>query len=277
MKEFYRLVGIEGAPSTAYHPQTNGQTKRVNQEIEQYLCLFINYHQSDWAEWLPITEFALNDKVSSSTGYSPFFLNYSLHPRTGREVSHGSRNQRAADFTHTLKQARDAATKSLERAAEYMSRSYNHKRKPARQYKKGDMVWLEGTNLTSQQPSKKLAARRYGPFSIVKKVGKSDYHLCLPKSWRMHPVFNESLLSPYAPPQFPTQEPPLPPPPDVIDGSVEYEVEEILDSRFHWNKLQYLIKWKGYPSEENTWELEENLKRAQDAIATFHAAHPSAT
>ena len=105
MKELYRLLGIEGTPSTAYHPQTNGQTEQINQEIEQYLRLFVNYRQSDWAEWLPIAEFALNDKVSSSTGYSPFFLNYGLHPWTGREISHGSPNVRADDFAHSLKQA----------------------------------------------------------------------------------------------------------------------------------------------------------------------------
>ena len=74
MKEFYRLIGIEGTPSTAFHPQTNGQTEWFNQEIEQYLRLFVNYRQSDWAEWLSIAEFALNDKISSSTSYSPFFL-----------------------------------------------------------------------------------------------------------------------------------------------------------------------------------------------------------
>jgi len=74
MKEFYCLIGIEGASSTAFHPQTNGQTEWFNQEIEQYLRLFVNYRQSDWAEWLSIAEFSLNDKISSSTSYSPFFL-----------------------------------------------------------------------------------------------------------------------------------------------------------------------------------------------------------
>ena len=92
MKEFYRLAGIEGAPSTAFHPQTNGQTEQMNQEIEQYIRLFVNYRQSNWAEWLSIAEFALNDKVSSSTGFSPFFLNYGLHPWTGKEIQPNSRN-----------------------------------------------------------------------------------------------------------------------------------------------------------------------------------------
>jgi len=205
----------------------------MNQEIEQYIRLFVNYRQSNWAEWLSIAEFALNDKVSSSTGFSPFFLNYGLHPWTGKEIQPNSRNPRAEDLTRTLKQAREAAATSLKRAADYMAKSYNQKRKPARPYQIGDQVWLEATNLTTYQPSKKLAPRRYGPFSIEKKVGQSAYRLCLPPTWKIHPVFNESLLTPYIPPHFPNQQPPQPPPPEIVDGSEEYEVEEILDSRFH--------------------------------------------
>ena len=72
--------------STAYHPQTNGHTKRINQEIEQYLRIFINYHQSDWAEWLPMAEFAYNNKVQSSTGHSPFMALYGYHPNMGTNL-----------------------------------------------------------------------------------------------------------------------------------------------------------------------------------------------
>ena len=85
MKDLCMLLGIERNPSTAYHPQTDGQTERVNQEVEQYLRIFINERQSDWAEWLPMAQFAYNDKVHSSTGQSPFFLNYGQHPYKGTE------------------------------------------------------------------------------------------------------------------------------------------------------------------------------------------------
>src|SRR6266487_3392000 len=115
----------------------------------------------------------------------------------------------------------------------------------------GDEVWLEGTNLTTDQPSKKLAPSCYGPFPILKKVRKSAYRLQLPPTWQIYPVFNESYLSPYTPPAFLIQKTPPPPPPEIVDGLEQYEVEEILDSWFHWNQLQYLVKWKGYPSEEN--------------------------
>ena len=71
MRDLYRLLSIEGNPSTAYHPQTDGQTERINQEIEQYLRIFINHHQNDWAEWLPLAEFSYNNKVQTSTNQSP--------------------------------------------------------------------------------------------------------------------------------------------------------------------------------------------------------------
>ena len=79
-KDLYWLLGIKMNPSTAYYPQTDGQTECINQEVEQYLRLFVNYHQDNWAEWLPLAEFSYNDKIQSSTGYSPFYLNYGQHP-----------------------------------------------------------------------------------------------------------------------------------------------------------------------------------------------------
>lgn len=83
MREFYSLLGIMSNASTTYHPQTDGQTERLNQEVEHFLRVFTNYHQTDWAEWLTLAKFSYNDKVQSSTGYSPFYLNYGQHPWKG--------------------------------------------------------------------------------------------------------------------------------------------------------------------------------------------------
>ena len=80
MKDLYKLLNIEGNFSTAHHPQTDGQTERTNQEIEQYLRIYVNHHQNDWAEWLPIAEFSYNNKIQSSTGQSPFLTLYGYHP-----------------------------------------------------------------------------------------------------------------------------------------------------------------------------------------------------
>jgi hypothetical protein len=75
-----QLLRMEMALSTAYHPQTDGQTERINQELEQYLHLYVNHMQMDWADWLPIAEFTYNNREHSATGFSPFFLEYGCHP-----------------------------------------------------------------------------------------------------------------------------------------------------------------------------------------------------
>ena len=74
MKELYDNLGIKANPSTAYHPQTDRQTERVNQELEEYLRIYINQKQNDWVDWLPIAQFCHNDRQHSATGYSPFMI-----------------------------------------------------------------------------------------------------------------------------------------------------------------------------------------------------------
>src|SRR6202008_1710536 len=128
----------------------------------------------------------------------------------------------------------------------------------------------------TQRPSKKLDDKRAGPFKILEKVGAAAYRLELPAQWKIHPVFNEVLLSRYQEPIFPSQQTPPPPPPDIIEQQEEYEVEEIRDSRMHRRRLEYLMHWKGYPSEEDTWEPEKNVAHSPEAIADFHRRYPSA-
>ena len=83
MKEFYTMIGVKANPSTAFHPQTDGQTERVNQEIEVYLRAYVDHLQDDWAEWLSTAEFALNNREHSATKQTPFFLEYGRHPWNG--------------------------------------------------------------------------------------------------------------------------------------------------------------------------------------------------
>ena len=138
-------------------------------------------------------------------------------------------------------------------------------------------MWLNAKNLKTLRPSKKLDQKKLGPFVILEKIGQSSYYLQLPKSWnRIHPVFNEILLSPYHPPNFGIQEIPAPPGPVDQEGHPEYEVEEILASRKRGRGIQYLIKWHGYGNEENTWEPRRNVENAQEAIAEFYKQYPHA-
>ena len=137
-------------------------------------------------------------------------------------------------------------------------------------------MWVTSENLKSTRPTQKLDDKWRGPFEIVSKKGESSYELKLPSSWKVHPVFNEARLKPYIPLAFESQKKDPPPPPDLIGDELEYEVEEVLDSRIQRKKLQYLVKWKGYPNEENTWEPEDCLANAKDRVTAFHKQYPSA-
>ena len=147
---------------------------------------------------------------------------------------------------------------------------------PPRTYQDGDLVWLEGRNLRLDQPAVKLSPKCHGPFKVTRVLSPITYQLELPPQWKIHDVFHIDLLTPYHEtaihgPNF-TQ-----PPPDLINGEEEYEVEEILDSRKHGQgcKVQYLVKWKGYPSSDNQWVNWDDM-HADEALAKFRKQRPKA-
>ncbi|SJL08498.1 uncharacterized protein ARMOST_11862 [Armillaria ostoyae] len=223
MKELYRMLDITQNASTAFHPQTDGQTERVNQEVEKYLRIFINYHQTDWADWLPLAEFAHNNRAHSATGKSPFMILYGRNPRIIPDSPRtpNSKVPAASDFSKAIAKIHKETETALEEAAGRMKSQYDKHKRPAREYHVGDKVWLDATNLHLPRPKKKLDNKRVGPFLVLEKTGASAYKLKLPPHWKIHPHFNEKLLSPFEPPSFPNQEQPPPPPPDLIDGEEE--------------------------------------------------------
>jgi hypothetical protein len=276
IRELFRLLGIKQNPSTAYHPITDGQTERMNQGIEEYLRIFINHQQSDWSQWIALAEFCYNNREHTATKQTPFFLNHGQHPWTGTEVRRETKYHNVEQFKENLDHARQDAQAALNFANDTMKRQYDKHRRPAIDYKPGDKVYIEGTNIRSDRPTKKLEDRRYGPFPIDKKIGRSAYKVTLPPLWRgIHPVFNESLLTPYKKPTYPSQRPPPPPPPIIVEGEQEYEVEFIRDSKYKRRKLHYLVHWKGYRREDDTWEPLENVKNVPLLIAQFHKDHPN--
>jgi hypothetical protein len=119
-------------------------------------------------------------------------------------------------------------------------------------------------------PTAKLAPKRHSPFPIIRVLSPITYELRLPVQWKLHPVFHVDLLTPYRKTEFHGANYDKPPP-DLIDGEEEYEVERIVASRHfgRGHKLQYLIKWKGYPDAENQWVAKEDVF-AEEAIKEFH-------
>jgi len=277
VNEWYKILGIKGLPMTAYHPRADGQTERMNQEVEIFLRHFINHQQDNWTEWLALAEFSIANQATSSMGVSPFFATQGQHPWTGNPLNvTQTENEAVRDFVKRMAQIQEQVTKSLEAANKIMVERFNKAHK-AIEYEEGDKVWLDIRNYTSEWPSKKLDHPRYRPFTITKKHGCSSYELTLPKTWKIFPVFNKALLTPFTEPSYPGQQDnSTRPPPEIIDDDEEYEIEEIIDSRKWQGKLYYLVHWLGYPQDEDSWIPKEDTSHCQNLMTEFHKNHPLA-
>ena len=263
-------MGIEQNISTAYHPRTDGQSERTNQWIETFLRFVTNYKQDDWARWLPMAQFAHNNWPSDTTRKSPFFLLMGYNPRADWK----SATSPLPQVTLRVDQFKEARAQAQNLMIKAQKSWVKHKDTP--KYKEGDLVWLEGKNLRTAQPTPKLGARRHGPFKVIQVMSPINYRLELPMQWSIHPVFHIDLLTPYretithgANYQCP--------PPDLVDNAEEYEVEKILDSRLfsRRRRLQYLVKWKGYPDSDNMWVDKDDIF-ADDKVRAFKDSNPEA-
>ena len=276
-RELYRLLSIKMSPSTAYHPQSDGQTERLNQELEQYVRLFTNERQDNWDELLPLAEFSYNNHIHSATQHTPFILDTGRHPRMGFEPNaEPSPKETANEFVDRMKSTLDEARAALQKSKDDMARYYNRRREPTPVFEPGERVYLDSSDINTTRPSRKLSHRFLGPYPVVRAVGKNAYRLRLPYSMRrLHPVFNvvKLLRAPKDP--IVGRRPQPPPDPQIIDGEPEYEVEAILDSRRFRNRLQFLVSWKGYGYEENTW-TDENDVHAPDLVREFYRKNPGA-
>ena len=274
-REMGKKFGIEIAMSTAYHPQTDGQSERTNQEIEQALRTVVNWHQDDWVDWIPIVEFALNNKYHKGLKTTPFYANYGYHPQIGSLPRITSPIDSVEDFVENLHTVQKDTEKSLIQAAEDMKRFYDRHHGATPEFEVGQKVLLDNQDIALNRPSRKLAEKRSGPFKIIKKIGSHAYQLELPTQWKnIHPVFHVSKLYLYR------EDPKSPnftqPTPDVIEGEPEWEVEKVLDSRFNRTRLQYRVKWLGWPDSEVSWEDEDNLIHSKELIEEFYKEHPNA-
>src|SRR5215469_8845125 len=277
-EELYQLLGIKIAASTAYHPQTDGQTERVNQELKQYLRVFISERQNDWSNLLPLMEFQYNNHVHSATTHTPFMLDTGRDPQMGFEPKQRpSHLESVNEFKQRMEDALEEAKSALQLSKETMALYYNRKHDPTPIFQPGDKVFLDACDIQTTQPFKKFDYKKYGPYTILKPVGTHAYKLRLPPSMhRIHPVFPVVKLTKAPENPFPGRENEPPPPPEIIDDHEEYEVEDVLDSRIRYRKVEFLVKWKGYGYKENEWVKAKDMENAADAVAKFYRTHPEA-
>lgn len=272
--ELLRLLDIKPTLSTAFHPQTDGQTERVNSCLEQYLRCFVDYQQDDWFDLLPYAEFAYNNSHHASIGTSPFFANFGYHPKSDLLASTDSSNIPAVtNHLDKLKDVSIALDQLLARAATD-SKRFADTRRSSHDFKIGDQVMLLTKNLKTTRPTSKLDYRKIGPFKIIAKINDVAFRLQLPSSFKIHNVFHVSLLERFHRNIIPGRVQDQAPPPELIEGEEHWGVDQIVDSRIRRENIEYLVKWTGLSNCENEWLPQQNLEQSAQLVIDFHAKYP---
>lgn len=279
-QSLWTMLGTSLNMSTAYHPQTDGQTERMNRTLAEMLRSYISNKGDDWDQHLPMAELAYNTAVQESTGYTPFQLSYGMAPRL--PMDHAVSEAKVADnpvaaeiveqWNADLKQARH----NLEQAQMRQS-FYADQHRDNRQYRVGDQVMLTTQHMKSK--AGKLNARYVGPFVVKKIISPVNVELDLPPTMRIRPVFHLSKLKPYVAVSDPTRFPgrqQLDRPAPVIeeDGSEYYKIDRIIGKRRrrirNRHVTQYLVKWLGYDLTDATWITKQQLTDdAHEFIDTY--------
>ncbi|XP_044720089.1 reverse transcriptase (RNA-dependent DNA polymerase) domain-containing protein [Hirsutella rhossiliensis] len=240
------LVRIEQRLSTAYHPQTDGATERMNQEVLVYLRIFVAYAQTDWAGLLPMAMLAINNRDSSVTGYSPFFLTHGYHaePIQQNQISSRSKTDpkaRADHFIARLREGQELAQAAKATAQQIMEHQANKGRRPSQKFVVGERVWLNLKNVTT--PTQKKLSWTQAQYKVTRVIAPDVYELDVPSN--IHPRFFADLLR---------KDPNDPLPSQVQDDT---QPPPLLDER-HPKGRELLVKWDGYI--EPTWEPRDNIK-----------------
>lgn len=283
-----KIMGMKHYTSTAYHPQTDGQTERMNRVLEDVLRHYVAPNHCDWDLWLPLAQFAVNNSHQDAIGTTPYYINHGGHPRMPGAVAMNDHVPEASAFSKHITQCIERAKQQMAKAQERM-RAYANQSRREVSYEPGDHVMLRSKNLRLKaKGSKKLMPKWLGPFEVIRMVGKAAVELRLPDSgsWSLvHPTFHVSLVKPYhaRPGGVPDY---CPPALELQKGMPVYEVESILDHRTKpvyegkgkqrkripdkYVVSRYLVRWKGWPPEHDTWEPVSNLSGCQDLLLAYH-------
>jgi hypothetical protein len=268
--------------STAFHPQTDGQTERQNQVLEHYLRAYCNTRKDDWPSKLCFAEFTYNTTKHSATKTTPFYAVYHYEPQlpwNPKKPEDGLQREvpAAQKRVELMQEERRKLQKLWEQAQATKEKYYNRNRLD----KKFDVLsWVLLSTKNIKFKAGKLAPKYIGPFKVIKRVGSSAYQLDLPSLYsRLHPTFHVSLLEDYVsrsgkdPEGYPDGK--LPELAENQDD-MEWEVQEIVDHKKdkRMKDRRYLVKWKDWPEDHNTWlPMYPNLKNSFDLVNQYNTRH----
>jgi hypothetical protein len=258
-KQLFRLADTTLNMSSSYHPQTDGQTERLNQCLETFLRCFVHDNPNKWAKWLSQAEFWYNTSLHSAHGRTPFEVLYGRKPRPFGYLEHDQTGNRELDeWLQERARMIPEIQHHLARAQQWM-KAQADKNRSERQFDVGDWVYLKlqpyVQHTVARRPCQKLGFKFFGPFKILKRVGNVSYKLDLPESARIHPVIHVSQLKKAVKPGAVVSKNL---PAALLSDDIAVKPQRIIGERAikQGNKQvsQLLIQWEGWPEECSTWE-----------------------
>ena len=267
-KELMRLLGTQLRMSSAFHPQTDGQSEKANDVVETTLRLFTDFEGREWDKQLPVVEFTVNNTVSAATGYTPFYLNQGYHPHSLIDLladGNCEENEAVDAWARRLSKDFREAENAIEYAQKRMKQLHDRNKQDI-EYHEGDKVLLSMgkkkqllLTLPGQAENRKLRAKYVGPFEVQEKISAVAYRLKLPRHFRLHPVFHIDRLKPWKTAQRVNRE--IESQPQALNREQDvFRVEKLLKTRTvkcgRKTMREFLVKWAGFPLHEATWEPE---------------------
>lgn len=275
-KEVCRILGIKIKLSTAFHPETDGQTEIMNQYIDQRLRPFVNHYQDNWSELIPMMDYAQRTLPHETIGMSPFELLKGYAPRTTwdweRKVDTATPREKlnveqAQAFATRMHEAWKFAKANMKSAQEKKERDVNKHRRSV-DFSDGDKVWVSTKNWKTDRPSRKLAEQMAGPYPITQEEGHS-FRVGLPPSMKIHPVFHANILRKAASNPLPGQIN-EPEPPIHVTEDAEWEVQEIIAvQKDRYGNLHYRAKWVGHDDDPEYYPASD-FKYSPHKLRSFH-------
>ena len=262
------MLEIETRLLMVFYLQTDGQTEQMNQKLEQYLQFFVEHRQKDWLEWSASAEFVVNNKIHTATKILPFMANYRRELRIEGDMRKKGKVESATEFIEKMKKVHEEAGAALKKMQEEMKRYVDRSRKEMEEWKKRDRVMLSTKNLvTKKRPVQKLTERYVRPYAIEEVVSSNVVRLQLPSLMRIYLVVNVSWIVWYKEQvkgQKIKEEKPV-----EVEGVKEWKIEKILNKRKIRGVEKYLVYWKGFIAEHDSWERKEDLGNTKGVLEDF--------